>query len=181
LPNYHYSLRKLTVEPFVPSSPGNEPDGQANLAITSKGVAPIEKSTHFGQTQVYNDGQRDLGEDSFDREDKTVDFWGYTWPQAYSMNRVVYTTGNIFPDGGWFSDRLRVQIRRDFEWHDVQGQELSPRYAFDETVRPFQSFAMTFEETWGDGVRITGTPGGSNHFTSISELEVYFDPRLRAQ
>jgi len=181
LPNYHYSLRKLTVEPFVPSSPGNEPDGQANLAITGKGVAPIEKSTHFGQTQVYNDGQRDLGEDSFDREDKTVDFWGYTWPQAYSMNRVVYTTGNIFPDGGWFSDRLRVQIRRDFEWHDVQGQELSPRYAFDETVRPFQSFTMTFEETWGDGVRITGTPGGSSHFTSISELEVYFDPRLRAQ
>jgi len=176
LPNYHYSLRKLTVEPFVPSLPGNRPDRQANLAITGAGVTPIEKSTHFGQAQVANDGRRDRSEDSFDQEDKTVDFWGYTWSQAYSTNRVVYTTGNISPNGGWFSDRLRVQVRRDFEWNDVQGQKLTPRYAFDETVEPFQSFTITFDESWGDGVRIIGTPGGRSHFTSISELEVYFDP-----
>jgi hypothetical protein len=27
----------------------------------------------------------------------------------------------------------------------------------------------------GDGVRIVGSPGGSASFTSIGELEVYFD------
>ncbi|MGH9583602.1 MAG: hypothetical protein ACRD4O_11760, partial [Bryobacteraceae bacterium] len=30
--------------------------------------------------------------------------------------------------------------------------------------------------TWGDGVRIIGTPGGPSHFTSIAELAVYYSP-----
>ncbi|TDD99982.1 hypothetical protein [Jiangella asiatica] len=38
----------------------------------------------------------------------------------------------------------------------------------------FRTFTMTFDETWGDDVRVIGRPGGSARFTSIAELEVYY-------
>lgn len=176
-PNYNFSLRKLVVEPFVASEPENEPDETTNLAQTIDGIVPIEKSAHFGQGHIYNDGATDVSEDSFDGENKTTDFWGYTWPQAHTMNRVIYTTGDVFPDGGWFGDNLRVQVRQDFEWRDVDGLKVSPDYPYSDALEPFSSFTFTFDDIWGDGVRIIGTPGGDSLFTSISELEVYLDPR----
>jgi hypothetical protein len=170
---YVYALRKLEVTPYAPSTPANTADPEANLAL--EGAVPIEKSTHFGRWRALNDGATDLGEDSYDGEDKTVDFWGYTWPEARSINRVDYTTGIQFPDGGWFED-LRVQVRQAFVWTDVQNLAMSPDYPFSDTVKEAQPYTLTFETIWGDGVRIIGTPGGSARFTSISELGVYLDP-----
>lgn len=172
-PNYNFSLRKLVVEPYAASEPENAPDEDANLAMAD-GVTPIEKSTHFGQEDVYNDGATDRFDDSFDREEKSVDFWGYTWPRAYTVNRVVYSTGPIAQDGGWFEGDIRVQVRQGFEWHDVDGLSVSPDYPGDNTTEPFTAYTLAFDSNWGDGVRIIGTPGGSGHFTSISELEVYY-------
>lgn len=42
---------------------------------------------------------------------------------------------------------------------------------------PNKTYTLTFDDAWGDGVRITGPPGGSSYFTSIGELEVYYDGR----
>jgi hypothetical protein len=176
-PNYNFSLRKLIVEPFEASEPGNFRDETINLARIGEGIVPIEKSAHYGQGHIYNDGAKDVSEDSFDWENKSTDFWGYTWPKSYSMNRVVYSTGKVFPDGGWFADNLRVQVRQDFEWHDVTDMEVSPAYPYSDALEPFSTYTFTFDDTWGEGVRIIGTPGGTSLFTSISELEVYFDPR----
>ncbi|HYH10747.1 MAG TPA: DUF4185 domain-containing protein [Thermomicrobiales bacterium] len=172
-PNYNFSLRKLVVEPFVSTEPENSPSAEDNLAMAD-GVTPIEKSTHFGQEDVYNDGATDRFDDSFDREEKSVDFWGYTWPRSYNLNRVVYTTGPMHPDGGWFERDLRVQVRRDFTWHDVEGLSISPDYPAADSTESFSTYTLAFDDTWGDGVRVIGTPGGRSRFTSISELEVYF-------
>src|SRR5699024_9013814 len=143
----------------VAMEPENAPSAEHNLAMTD-GVTPIEKSTHFGQEDVYNDGASDRFDDSFDREEKSLDFWGYTWPRAYTINRVVYSTGPISPDGGWFASDLRVQVRQDFEWHDVEGLSVSPDYPHDDTTEPFSAYTFDFDAAWGDGVRIIGAPGG---------------------
>lgn len=172
--NYHFSLRKMHLEPFVRAEPDNAPDPGNNLARTGANVTTIEKSAHFGHGAYYNDGDRTNSEDSFDQEDKTLDWWGYTWSQPYWTDRVVYTTGQMFPDGGWFSGDLRVQVRQNFTWHDVHATAVNPAYPYDSSAGPNKTFTFTFPRTWGDGVRVIGSPGGSAHFTSIGELEVYY-------
>jgi hypothetical protein len=46
----------------------------------------------------------------FDRDRKTTDWWGYTWPQPYRFNRVIYTSGDIAGAGGWYQEKLRAQV-----------------------------------------------------------------------
>ncbi len=176
-PNYNFSLRKFEVAPYEKTKPENEPNPDDNLAETGEGVVPIEKSAHYGNGAYYNDGAADHSEDSFDGEDKDVDFWGYLFEREYNLDRVVYTTGNIFPDGGWFESDLRVQVRRDFKWRDVKKLSMSPEYPYDETAGPNKAYTLSFNDARGDGVRIIGVPGGDVTFTSIAELEVYFDGR----
>ncbi len=176
-PNYNFSLRKLTVAPFVPTTATNKPDPANNLAMTGEGTTPIEKCARFGHGAYYNDGNKAQSEDSLDRANKPWDFWGYTWAREYQLNRVIYTTGNMAPDGGWFSNReggLKVQVRRNFTWVDVTGLAITPDYPYDDTAGPTKTYTLTFDAIQGDGVRIIGHPGGDASYTSIAELEVYF-------
>jgi len=178
--SYTFSLRKLYVQPYTPTRPTNGEDGANNLAMTGDGTRAISKSTHYGTLcgldcyNTLNDGiTKTQSEDDFDQEIKPVDWWGYTWRRAYNMNKVVYTTGTMFPDGGWYSDSLRVQVRRNFKWVDVSGLSVTPAYPYSGGAGANVPYTFTFDKTWGDGVRIIGTPGGDSHFTSISELAVY--------
>lgn len=176
--NYNYSLRKLEVEPFVPAEPSNRPDASNNLAVTGEGVTPIEKVARSGRVELYNDGGTDRYESSLDCDArKPVDFWGYLWARPYHLDRVVYTTGETFDDGGWFSDAsggLRVQVRQNFQWVDVGPLTVSPDYPYDRSAGPSKTYVLAFPPTWGDGVRIIGRPGGDARFTTIAELEVYY-------
>ncbi|MCP3804108.1 DUF4185 domain-containing protein [Allokutzneria sp. A3M-2-11 16] len=171
--NYNFSLRPVDVTPYRPSTPGNAA-GPTNLARTA-GTVPIDKTSHYGHVRYLNDGDARLSEDSWDGFRKDTDTWGFVWPRAYNVDRVVYTTGQVFADGGWFAGDLRVQVRRSHRWHDVTGLRTSPGYPYNATAGPNRRFTMTFDNTSGDGVRIIGRPGGGTTFTSISELEVYFD------
>lgn len=173
-PNYSFGLRRLTVAPFVPSTPHNRPDPHDNLARSGAGCVPIEKSARYGQVHSWSDGRSDQSESSLDGDaDKTADFWGYLWTRAYHLDRVAYTTGKTSADGGWF-DSLRVQVRQDFQWVDVQGLAVSPAYPHDRSAGPHQRYVLDFARTWGDGVRIIGKPGGSANYTTIAELEAYY-------
>lgn len=176
--NYNYSLRRLVVEPFVPTEPENARDESLNLASSVEGTTPIERSARHGRVDSWNDGDRHSSErsDGCDAS-KELDFWGYTWPYAQNLNRVVYTTGDMHPEGGWFTEDgggLRVQVRQDFQWLDVEEIDISPEYPFDETAGAHATYVIDFEDTWGDGVRIIGSPGGPERFTTIGELEVYY-------
>jgi hypothetical protein len=175
--NYHYSLRKLVVEPFVATRPENKPDAALNLAVSGAGTTVLARTLHFGQPHLLNNGQREESEDSWNGEAKTSDAWGYAWKRAYHLNKVVYTSGAIFPGGGWFGGDVKVQVRQDHRWIDVTNLRVSPRYPFDQTAGPHKTYTFTFDDTWGDGVRLVGAPGGDAHFTSIAEMEVYFAPR----
>lgn len=172
---YSLSFRKLKVTPYKKTEPTNE-RSDVNLALptNSSNVTPISKySAHFSHLNNLNDGVKNHSEDSWNGERKEEDWWGYTWSQAYHMNKVVYTTGNMYPDGGWFED-IKVQVRQNFKWVDVKNLKATPTYPNNQDAGKNQTYTFTFDKTWGDGVRIIGTPGGSATFTSIGELEVYY-------
>ncbi|HET7662841.1 MAG TPA: hypothetical protein VFK31_04305 [Rhodanobacteraceae bacterium] len=172
--NYSFGLRKLSVAPFVASAPRNAPDPKNNLAVTGAGATPIEKAARYGRVHAWNDGRTDQDESSYDCEaDKPADFWGIEWTRAYHLDRVVYTSGETFADGGWFDD-LRVQVRQHFHWVDVNRPRANPTYPHDRSAGPRKRYVFDFEPTWGDGVRIIGKPGGSATYTTIAELEAYY-------
>ncbi|WP_345962023.1 FG-GAP-like repeat-containing protein [Streptomyces sp. BRB040] len=170
---YTFSLRKLSLEPRRDTVPGNAADPNRNLA-REPGTVPVQRATHFGKDAYYADGNRDQSEDDWNDERKTESWWGYTWPRQYMMNRVTYTTGDMFADGGWFAADLRVQVRRDNRWVDVSGQRVGPDYPYGSSAGPHRTYTFSFDPTAGDGVRIVGRPGGDRTFTSIAELEVHY-------
>ena len=177
---YTYSLRKLDVSPYTSTTPGNGISNTSNLAQTGNGTTAISKSTHFGTlsganfSDSLNDGNLTQDEDDWDQEVKPLSWWGYTWNQAYNINKVVYTTGNMFSDGGWFGSGLTVQVRQNFQWVNVSSLSVAPAYPYSSSAGTNMTYTFTFANTWGDGVRIIGAPGGTSHFTSIAELAVYY-------
>lgn len=178
--SYTYALRKLYLEPYTPSRPSNTPSDE-NLAVTGTGVRAISKSTRLGGlcgidcSNILNNGNVNEREDDYDGENKDTDWWGYTWSKAYNLNKVVYETGVVSSNGGWFGGNLKVQVRQNFQWVDVTGLSIDPAYPFNQSLRSHTVFTLRFVPTWGDGVRITGIPGGTSRFTSIAELAAYYD------
>ena len=169
--NYCFSLRSLTLDKYEASEPSNAM-GIDNLARV-EGAVPIDKTSHYGHIFYLNDGLT-TSEDSWDGTQKDLDRWGYRWPDQYTMNRVVYTTGAQFPDGGYFARNLTVQVRQQFQWVDVAGLSIDPEYPHSDAANPGRNYTFDFDEISGDGVQIIGVPGGASYFTSIGELEVYY-------
>ncbi|MGA2806680.1 MAG: DUF4185 domain-containing protein [Terracidiphilus sp.] len=176
--SYTFSLRKLYLQTYTSATPTNTASG-TNLA-SATGTRAISKSTHFGLLCALNcsdqisNGPAGNSEDDYDEEEKTVDWWGYTWPQPYNINQVTYTTGTMFSNGGWYASDLSVQVRQNFQWVDVPGVTVTPTYPYSSQAGSMTTYTFNFPVTWGDGVRITGTPGGTAYFTSISRLGVYY-------
>ncbi|MGD9561730.1 MAG: DUF4185 domain-containing protein [Pyrinomonadaceae bacterium] len=174
--NYNFSLRKLTVEPFRNSKATNKKDPSFNIAVKGQGVTPIEKTAVHGRVEFYNDGLKDKFETSRDCDkQKTVDHWGFIFSRNYNFNRVVYTPGETTKVGGWFdrSTPLKVQVRQKFQWKDASRMQITPAYPFDHNAQN-SSYQISFKDISGDGIRIIGSPGGVQNYTSIAELEVYF-------
>jgi len=80
--------------------------------------------------------------------------------------------------GGYFED-LAVQILRNGQWIEPAGLQISPDL---DRFRMYQQITLSFAPTVGQGVRIIGTPGGTDRFTTILELEaqgqLYYGPRV---
>jgi len=172
--NYRFSLRKLRVEPWKPSRPENKPDPRYNIARKGAGAVPVAKSFGTGRSGLLNDGNDLASEDDWDREDKPLSWWGYTWPHRYTMDTVAFTAGEVRNEGGWFRETPRVQVRRNGEWLDVRNQSVSPAYPGARPEDPYQRYVFRFQPEEGDGVRILGAPGGTETFTTVAELEVYY-------
>src|SRR5690606_10191861 len=115
-------------------------------------VTPIGTCAHHARWNVLNDGDEAASEDSFDSRNKSLDYWGYTFSRIYWMNRLEYVTGKCSAEGGWFSGfggGLRVQVRRDGVWSDVDGLRISPDYPYDETAGPGRRFTLRFDRAAG--------------------------------
>jgi hypothetical protein len=180
--SYTFSLRKLYLELPLETYPTNT-SSNANLALVP-GTRSISKSTHYGLlcgpncSDQLNSGVLSTSEDDFDEETKATDWWGYRWPQPYTFDEVVYETGNLFSGGGWFASGLQVQVLQNGQWVTVpQNVVITPAYPYSSTAGAQATYTFDFPSVSGTGVRIVGTPGGSSHFSSISQLAVYYGGR----
>jgi hypothetical protein len=164
----------VQVSPYRASEADNAPS-PSSLATSEHGAVPYVRAARSGHSEFLHDGLlSDQSEWSWSGERKTEDYWGYTWPRAYHVNRVRYTTGARGLLGGWFKD-LTVQVRRGDQWVAVSGLQISPDYSFDASVLGHQTFTLSFDAIDTDGVRIHGTPGGIDTFTNIAELSVHYE------
>jgi hypothetical protein len=170
--DYGFSLRKLEVTPYQPSTPRNEPNRTKNLAEPSTGAVPVFKSIRGGRSDLMNDGRVGEFEDDWDREIKKESWWGYTWPRSYRMTRLVYSSGPVTDRGGGFEGVPKVQVRQEFRWMDIPNARMTSSETGEGGVR----LDYTFPEVVGDGIRVIGQPAGTNTYTTVGEVEVYYDP-----
>ncbi len=123
-----------------------------------------------------NDGSYSDDNDTYTSEYRAEDLWGYLWIQPYFFDRVVYYTGQFTDRGGWFTS-LKVQYTTDgTAWKDAPILDIFPDYNFTDSrtgKKPFTRYDIVIPVLRGLGIRIAGTPGGLDTYTSVAELEVF--------
>ena len=113
--------------------------------------------------------------DSFDGFNPALNDWiGYVYPETHAFQDVIFQEGLQFADGGWF-ETLTVQVRQGGSWVEVTGLTISPAYAFGDNGLSYETYLLTFDPLYGDGIRIFGVPGGAAAFISVAELLVFAD------
>jgi hypothetical protein len=169
--NYELSFRKLLVAPRG-SSEADNARSETNLASRENGGVPIFRAGHAGATTILNDGSVTGSVDSWTDEEKTEDYWGVVWPRPYMLDTVSYTTGKMFPNGGWFTT-LRLEVRRNGTWVSIPATS-SPTYPLTADAGANATYVFTFDPISADGVRVIGMPGGATTFTSAAEISAQY-------
>ena len=149
----------------VESPSGN---GSRDIGVINDGIMPdVHSSNSFEMFQMQYDTYTGSAAD--------VGYAGYVFENERCFDKIVFQEGMHFADGGWFSDGITVQIRRNGVWEDIAA-EVTPVYPVSndqaEFGSPLEYFLFTFEPVRGDGIRIAGTPGGAKTFFSVAELMV---------
>ncbi|HKP60093.1 MAG TPA: PQQ-dependent sugar dehydrogenase [Polyangiales bacterium] len=97
---------------------------------------------------------------------------GYEFPVSYAFSALRFQEGQNFSDGGWF-ERIGVRVRSDGAFRDVRGLLVTPLYPGTGDAVGYRSYRLEFEASPGDAIQLYGPAGGSAHFVSIAELDVY--------
>ena len=171
---YNFNLRKLELEPADLTPAANPPAEAVNLAEAGNTV-PVSKSTQHGRLDRLNDGELTTSVDDYDDEVKSSSWWGHTWPERHRVNRVDFTSGEVYEDGGWFAGRPIVEVRRDGRWTKADAQTITPSY---DSASRFTTYQIRFAPTEADGVRVIGVPGGSRTFSSVAEVAARYLTQL---
>lgn len=118
-----------------------------------------------------------------------LDWYELSYSSPIRFDRLTFYEGDVVwsrinayyrddrPRGGYFQD-LTVQVRRNGQYFDPLDLRMSP------ALDPFmmhQIITFDFTPIVGDAIRITGTPGGTDRFTTILELDVPAQPYLGPQ
>jgi hypothetical protein len=106
------------------------------------------------------------------------DYFGYSLSRKIKIGRVVFTEGGHWAGGGWFADgAVRIESESDGVWSREEAT-CAPVYPTGDTLTDFGDWGETYAFVLSapkevDGIRIIGTPGGSQKITSCAELEIY--------
>ncbi len=150
-----------------------------NLASSAdKVLAAITKPTGTGDRNlnVLRNGLANKKHyDSFDGKTpiRDEDFYGYLWAQPVEIGRLVFRSGPVFPNGGWF-ETLEVMYRNEQNrWTRVEDLVVDPPYTPENARKGDTTFTLTFKPVKTVSIRIIGKPGGEAGFTSIAELQAF--------
>jgi len=112
---------------------------------------------------------RDFYQLNFSRPVKFTDVIFYEGDIVWSGINTYYRTDST--KGGFFND-LTVEIRRDGKFFEPVGLQISPVL---DRYKMYQVIDFSFAPAIGDAVRIIGTAGGTQSYTTIMELEAEGD------
>jgi len=158
---------------YVPDVLGSGPDGGGNhdLNVVRDNVYPAVASTD-GSTQYDTYANADHGT-------RTDDWIGYDYGSTiYTWSSVMWQTGEVFIDGGWFTAEPTIEVKVSGVWTAVSGQSCSPTYLAASEVG-FTQYTFTFTPIAGTAIRVRGTPGGFQTFTSTGEMDVFSDDAVQ--
>lgn len=109
------------------------------------------------------------------------EYIGYVFKNPCVIDKLVFTEGMHFDNGGWFADgapKLQVLVKNGdvSEWKTVTAT-VSPEYPVGNSQadfgKHFETYSFEFEEVECVGIRLFGKAGGNANFIGVSELEVY--------
>jgi hypothetical protein len=120
-------------------------------------------------TNINQRPQRDWYQLNFSQPVKFDGLTFYEGDIVWQEINTYYKTDNA--QGGFFND-LTVEILRDGKFITPADLQISP--ALDR-YKMYQTISFSFAPTVGHAIRIIGTPGGTEKFTTIMELEVAGD------
>ncbi|HZS91631.1 MAG TPA: AraC family transcriptional regulator [Chloroflexota bacterium] len=104
------------------------------------------------------------------------DWYALEFPEPVVVNCLEMTMGFAYRNGGWWTS-LAVEARAaDGVWQPVAHLQITPHYAFGDSRgerRPFETYALTFDAVATRALRVIGTPGGMDQFTSLARLAAY--------
>jgi hypothetical protein len=124
---------------------------------------------------------------TFDGRTQPEDWFSVVLPSAFTINRVVFTQGRLFHDGGWFDasagrPRIQLQTEAGGPWTDAGGlADYPPTTATDRaTLQEGQAFTLKLAAAARVfGVRVIGKPASGDSpaqaFASCAELEAFAD------
>lgn len=112
-----------------------------------------------------------------------LDWYQLGFSQPVKFEQITFYAGDIVwnrinnyyrddnAKGGFFDD-LTAEILRDGKYIELAILQMTP--ALDR-FKIYQAINFSFAPTVGDAIRIIGTPGGTERFTTIMELEAQGD------
>ncbi len=151
----------------IVGQPNPQGGGSRDIGIMKDGIVDAQNyDTYDGNTPNPGSGQ---GEETFE-------FFGYLLDKPVTVHSLVFYTGGVFDDGGWWT-LIGVQFTTDrVTWEDASGVVSGPVYdtADSRSGRGSnEKYIFSIIPHSVTGVRIAGHAGGSARFVSGSELHVY--------
>lgn len=187
----------VSPEPELP-----EPGGPAGLVGRARAagivVTPAASVSHYSRTQDRSnlyaiiDGVTDNsynGHKAYstyaaslaDRPE--LDWYELTFSRPVRFEQVTFYEGDVVwgklntyyrqdqPLGGFF-ENLKVQVLQEGQYVEPADLQMLPTL---DRFQMYQTITFRFAPTVGQAIRIIGTPGGAQRFTTILELEVEGD------
>jgi len=187
---------------IIPESENPDPTGPAGLVaeaidsgITVTPTAAVQRyNTTYDLYNLYSiidgitdnsyNGHRPYYSYLSDPSQRPQQNWyQLNFSKPLKFDKVVFYEGDIVwqgintyyknddAQGGFFED-LTVEIMRDGQFIVPADLQISPDL---DRFKMYQTVVLTFAPTVGDAIRIIGSPGGTQRFTTIMELEAYGD------
>ena len=163
----------ITVTPTAAVQRYNVSKDRENLYGIIDGVTDNSYNGHKAYYSYVSDANsrpsRDFYQLNFSRPVKFTNVIFYEGDIVWSGINTYYRTDST--KGGFFND-LTVEIRRDGKFFEPVNLQMSP--ALDR-YKMYQVINFSFAPAIGDAIRVIGTAGGTQSYTTIMELEAEGD------